>query len=361
MTRANRRRLGYVFSAWLFVGMLSGAETYAFRLLSGRTASLGVCLLARVPPWLTWALVTAPLLAVTTRPRLRLRPLLPSLLPHLARFLLASLGFAVVYALGDVGFGLAPDLAGQRLAFAPRLMQALLGWSMALLLAYVGTVVVAVTLAALSEQRRAEQAQATLAAQLAEARLSALTAQLQPHFLFNALNTVLSFVRGEALRDAERALLLLADILRDVLGARDQAELPLGDELKLLERYLELQQLRFSDRLRVTWDVDPRALGVKVPTLLLQPVVENAIRHGISARRDAGRLRIAARLEAGLLMLDVEDDGPGLPRDGEVGRRGVGLRNTRARLEQRHGAAGVLALGRGRDGGAHVSIRLPAT
>jgi signal transduction histidine kinase len=357
MSPLSRRALSFVFGGWLFIGILSGAETYVFRGIAGHPASLALCICARTPPWLVFALAT-PLVVALAR---RWRPVRARVvLGHVAVFVAVSVAFSAIYSLLEVWTGLAPDLARQRLAFTPRLLQSLLGWSSVLILAYVGTLVVGVALAALAERNRSELLRAALATQMAEARLVALTAQLQPHFLFNALNTMLSFVRARDHVQAERAILLLSDMLRDLLRAREKSELPLDDELTMLERYLALQELRFSDRLRVTWEIEPPARACLVPALLLQPIVENAVRHGLAARRDAGRLRIAARLAAGRLVLEVEDDGPGLPRGFDLAcAGGVGLRNTRERLATRYGDAATLTLSDGKAGGLQVTISLP--
>ena len=202
-----------------------------------------------------------------------------------------------------------------------------------------------------SESRRRELNEAQLEQLLAEARLQALRAQLNPHFLFNALNAISSFVE----RDPRRARAMiehLASFLRASLeGGSDQLT-TLQHELEALEHYLAIQRTRFEDRLRVDVDAEPEVLRARVPTLILQPLVENAIGHGIAARTASGSVTISARRRNGSLELAVRDDGPGLPPgwDERCGA-GVGLANTRERLEHlfpnRHEFTVRSAAGRG--------------
>jgi sensor histidine kinase YesM len=208
--------------------------------------------------------------------------------------------------------------------------------------------------------RERELYASTLSAQLAKAQLQALRMQLNPHFLFNAMNTIAMQVRSASNQDAVRMLAGLSDLLRYMLEDDRPSEVALREELSFVERYLAIEQVRFQDRLKVEFDVDPIALEAIVPTLLLQPLVENAIRHGISRRANAGRLIVRARKAGESLVLEVEDDGPGLfsaitPQPGT----GVGLKNTRARLEQLYGADHSFDLQNGVAGGAIALVHIP--
>jgi hypothetical protein len=169
-------------------------------------------------------------------------------------------------------------------------------------------------------------------ARLARAELAALKAQLQPHFLFNTLNTISSLVRKEPLK-AEAMLARLGDLLRVVLRDHRADEVPLADELAFVDGYLELVQVRFGDRVRVTRQIDDAALDGLVPQLLLQPLVENAVHHGVGPRLAGGTMLIRAERRSDVIELEVSDDGVGA---GEVAE-GVGLANTRARLEHLYG------------------------
>lgn len=204
---------------------------------------------------------------------------------------------------------------------------------------------------------RLEARAAALEAQLSSARLAALRAQLQPHFLFNTLNAIMVLVRQRQLEQAEETLARFADLLRLVLDDVDADEVSLRRELDYVERYLAIEQLRFADRLRIELAVEPGLLGAAVPSLVLQPLVENAVRHGIARKADAGLVRVAARREGEALRLEVQDDGPGLGVG--VGGTGIGLANTRARLHQLYGDAAALTLQAAPGGGALATLTLP--
>jgi signal transduction histidine kinase len=200
-------------------------------------------------------------------------------------------------------------------------------------------------------------AAAQLESRLAQARLEGLRMQLQPHFLFNTLHSISALMHRDV-EAADRMLTRLSDLLRLTLDSAGTPEVPLRQELAFLDAYLEIQQTRFQERLHVVRDVDPAALDALVPNLLLQPLVENAIRHGDAPRAAGGRVEISARRENGRLRLDVRDDGPGLA-PGADGAGGVGLANTRARLEQLYGDAQSLALANDPAGGTRVTVVAP--
>lgn len=196
-------------------------------------------------------------------------------------------------------------------------------------------------------------------AQLAQAQLQALRMQLHPHFLFNTLNAIAALMHRDV-DAAERMLARLSDFLRLTLEAGAAHEVSLRQELEFLKRYLEIEQTRFADRLEVSVDVDPTALDARVPNLILQPLVENAIRHGIACSASAGHVEIAAHRRNGALLLQVSDDGPGLTAGAaQPLREGVGLTNTRARLAQLYGAGSSLDFANRREGGVQVTLTIP--
>lgn len=194
--------------------------------------------------------------------------------------------------------------------------------------------------------------------QLVRAELHALKAQLHPHFLFNALNAVSAHVQSDP-ETAERMIARLSQLLRHALTGAGTQEVPLEEELAVARAYLDIEQVRFEDRLRVRWDVDPDAGAVRVPHLVLQTLVENAVRHGISPRPEGGTVEIAAERRDGTLALSVRDDGVGWPASG--GRAdGVGLANTRARLRQLYGDRHTFSVDRAEGGGVVARLTLPA-
>jgi len=181
--------------------------------------------------------------------------------------------------------------------------------------------------------------------------------QLNPHFLFNSLNAITVLVRDQNTEAASRMLELLSDVLRLVLRAEGSHETRLSTELHFLERYLAIEQVRFSDRLRTRVEVDVAIRRAAVPQFILQPLVENAVRHGISRRTDAGLLEIMAQRDGDTLVLTVRDNGPGLGPAAPAS--GVGLVNTRARLAALYGDRATLEIANAAGGGAVVTIRLP--
>lgn len=200
-----------------------------------------------------------------------------------------------------------------------------------------------------------------LQTQLAQAELQALKMQLHPHFLFNALHTVGTLVRTGRSALAVQVVGRLGDLLRRMLDGAATQEVALREELEFARNYLDVEQARFSDRLRVTWTVEPGAQDAAVPHLILQPLLENAIRHGISAATASGILIIGARCTNGTLHLTVRDDGPGMADDPSrsVGSSGVGLANTRLRLARLYGDRAGLEVLNAEDGGVTSHVFLP--
>jgi len=209
------------------------------------------------------------------------------------------------------------------------------------------------------EREARARREAELAGQLSRARLSALKAQLHPHFLFNTLNAISAFVRSDPAR-AETMLAELGDLLREVLEAPDGQIVPLSRELDFVDRYLSIQETRLGDRLEIRRRVDGDARSCGVPTMLLQPLVENAVEHGIARRRSGGVLQISAEREGDRLRLTVADDGPGASEEAlDPSSWRVGLKNTRARLEQLFGDQHEFTLTNGGGGGVTAVVVLP--
>ena len=193
--------------------------------------------------------------------------------------------------------------------------------------------------------------------QLAQAKLSALTMQLHPHFLFNTLNAIVVLVRQHRVEEADEMLTNLSELLRQTLAGWDTQEVPLRREVELINLYLDIQRVRFQDRLTVETNLSPATLNALVPSLLLQPLVENAIRHGVSKSSAPVRIELKSRLRDSTLELQVCDNGPGL--SGEGSGDGVGLSNTRARLQQLYGERQSLLLAGLAGGGTIATVWLP--
>ena len=209
--------------------------------------------------------------------------------------------------------------------------------------------------------REGEVRATRLEAQLAQAQLQALKMQLHPHFLFNTLHSISALVHKNA-DAADKMIARLGDFLRLTLENSGAQEISLQEELEFLKCYLEIERIRFEDRLTIQMEIEPQTLDARLPNLILQPIVENAIRHGISRQTSAGRIGIEARRVNGTLQVQVSDNGPGLSSDsnsGSIVKVGVGLANTQARLKQLYGDEHRLDLSNATSGGLTVILEIP--
>jgi sensor histidine kinase YesM len=198
-----------------------------------------------------------------------------------------------------------------------------------------------------------------LEARLVETELKALREQLRPHFLFNTLNTISVLVRENKNDEAVTLIARLSSLLRISLDSTRMHEVTVRQEMDFLERYIDIQKARFSDRLNVGIAIEPAAMEARIPNLLLQPLVENAIVHGIAPKSGPGRVDVLGRVEAGKLHLEVRDDGPGLGAGVKRAKEGIGLSNTRERIAKIYGAQGQLSLHSEPGRGVSVQIVLP--
>lgn len=203
------------------------------------------------------------------------------------------------------------------------------------------------------EARETRLESAELSASLQQAQLQALRSQLNPHFLFNTLHSIAELIH-ENPRHAEQMLLQLGELLRKSLKTQS-LEVPLSEEVDFIRSYLAIEQMRLGDRLEVVWRVEASALGARVPSLILQPIVENAVKHGIAAAAQTGRLEISAARVEDELRLEVRDNGPGVQDDRNGS--GIGIGHTRARLLRLYGARASFAMTN--DQGLVATIRLP--
>lgn len=258
----------------------------------------------------------------------------------------------------DARLPLPPGAGASKLAFWPRLVD---------LLAYGVIVGGAHSIYFYRRFREREQSAIALEANLARAQLNALQAQLQPHFLFNSLNAIVALVRRDP-RAAEATLVSLSELLRMALKHSERQEIPLREELEFVQRYVEIQRTRFGDRLSFKQQVDDSALNTLTPTLLLQPLVENAIRHGIEPSDRPGGVAVVVRRAGDRLVFVVEDNGVGLPMNHEnsellrasrSGGNGIGLKNLRSRLERLYGNNHELEVSTNATGGVTVRVEIP--
>jgi len=242
--------------------------------------------------------------------------------------------------------------------FGQRLLLAFNGRALADVAIYWAIVAVAAGLALLRRQHELELARSQLQTQLAESELRALKQQLQPHFLFNTLNSVTMLVRQKQEERAVDTIAALSALLRRLIDSGRQQEVPFSAELDFTQHYLDIEQTRFGDRLKVTYDVAKEALNAAVPSLLLQPLVENAVKHGISRRTTPGRIRISATVEHDRIRIEVGNDNADAFAQNAGGTH-LGLETTRQRLERTYGHRFELNCAFNTPEGARVTVTLP--
>ena len=335
---------------WTAVGLVFAGQFALMQLGSDRRMPLHQLVVGELVSWIPCALLTPAIVAAALRVRAAGLSLPRVLLFHLigaALFVLA--GGALMGTVENLLPWTRPETA---LAAAGSGILRYLGPD---LLIYCQVVAATEAFAHAWESRRRGIAAATYARQLAEARLHVLSAQLQPHFLFNTLHAISALVYEDPAR-AERLLARLSEMLRLTLRSGTRVETTLEEELALLRRYAEIQEARYGERLRVAFEVEPGVRGAMVPRLILQPLVENAIRHGITRRITPGRVDVRAWEGGGRLHLAVCDDGVGLPASL---REGVGLGITRARLRQLYGTEQRVDLRSPPGGGAVCALSIP--
>jgi two-component system LytT family sensor kinase len=357
MKRETWAKAGIIFGGWTLFGLFFACQRYIERAYAGSPTSWAKVLTAWAACAYLWAALTPFVLWLARRfPFGRERWARP-LLIHVGAGILISIAHLGVYLLalqlllGDAertfaSFGNWWQMVVAELHFNFLLYSAIVGLSHAL--------------NHYRQKRERELAAAQFEAELAQAQLDALRLQLQPHFLFNTLNTI-SVLMLKDVNRARQTLGHLSELLRALLKHSETHEVTLKQELEFLENYLEIERARFPDRLKVGIYADPITLGARVPSLILQPLVENAIKHGIAPRAEAGRIEIRAERLNGSIRLQVRDDGAGITQqaaDGAACR--VGLSNTKARLERMYGSGCRLELSDAPGGGTLVNILIPS-
>jgi two-component system, LytTR family, sensor kinase len=332
--------------ACLLIGVLSAVQMYYTDLAEGEATTWAGTLGHQLLHWAVWG-AFLPLIVRISRQVGRL----PNVASQVAVQTLIGLAVAVLHS--TVTFVIREAVLPGTLHGSFSLY--VRGWLIFNLVTYGALVAGTLAVEHWRRGRAYELKAAQLDMELSRARLRALQMQLHPHFLFNTLNTVAMLVRTA---EGPRALTMIAglgDLLRQLLDDDAPHEVPLREELAFLNRYLDIERVRFHDRLSVRIDVQPEALDAHLPRLVLQPLVENAIRHGIEQRTGAGTLTIEAARSDGTLQVTIQDDGSG---PASMLRTGVGLTNTRERLRHLYGAAGDLSLVSVPDG-AIARITLP--
>lgn len=353
----NARVVAGVIAGWLLVGVVWAAQNSIGAGLQGRSLPIGTALRPALVQSLPWIPVTLAVISISIRWPLAWPPRVGRVAIH------AVAALAVAYAanvLVVLGFWL---LAGRFDGYAPLLTSAGRWTLIRLHIALLIYCAIAGVVHWVRYHRSAQDRELQLArveGQLARARLDALTAQIRPHFLLNTLHTMGQLWRSGRSDAADAVLDHLGRLFHKVRDSTTRTEIRLAEEVDMVRDYLAIEQTRFGDRMRAAVQVDNDALDCLVPPLILQPLVENAVRHGISATSTAGHLDVRATVNGGALIITVKDDGPGVNSPTRTPGSGTGLRNTRERLAQLYGAAGSLEILGATERGTTVEVRLPA-
>jgi len=358
-SRMTKGRINWaaIVGAWSLFGLWYGNQTFLDMHMRGMHHSY-----LRMVIWgwlvgLIWVPLTPPLLALAKLFPFEKRSLLRSIPLHICVY--ASLVVIVKAAKEMISIWMRPyDPIAVTGSFSDRFREGLFGAAATTLVIYVAFLGIAHALEYRRDAREKELQTAQLEALLSQAQVLSLKMQLHPHFLFNTLNGIVALVRDRENESAVKMLIGLSDMLRYALDSSGKQEVPLSEELDFLNLYLEIEQMRFSERLRVELDIDSDAKDALVPSLMLQPLAENAIRHGIAPRIAPGTVRIAAKRNGDELMLTIIDDGVGM-KEGDGADAGIGLQNTKSRLQQLYPNAFDFQILNRPAGGVEVRVILP--
>ena len=338
---------------WTFIGLAFAGQLYLSKAKVGDPVPWSFAVGRSLADWYVFALLSMPALWLARRFSLGDRQWGLNLFTHLAASALFSVAWMTVRA--GVEVWLTRDSAGA-VTFVAAFNRALVTTFFYNLLIYWVIISVGYAFDYYRKFNEREVRAVELEKRLTEARLQALQMQLNPHFLFNTLHAISSLMHRDV-EAADRMLVRLSDLLRHALESTDTQEVPLREELDFLSRYAEIEQTRFGDRLKIEMNIAADTLDALVPNLVLQPLLENAIRHGIEPHARAGRIEVNARRDGDSLRLEVRDNGSGLV-NGEL-VEGVGLSNTRARLQQLYSESQSFQLANATNGGVAVRVMLP--
>jgi len=356
ITRRWRNR-AIEFGVWTLLVVIFAAEAYIGQAVMGKPISYVLALRRCAEEWYLWGLLSLWVRWLCRRVPIEPGNIRRGVIVHFIGSLVTALAFiAGVSALLD---GQTSVQTGHPLTFkgvSYHLVADSLLYEIFIYWVFVAGVH---SLEFYRRYRERELAAAALAGELVEARLETLRMQLNPHFLFNTLNTISSLIHTHP-EAADQMVARLSDLLRFTLDRNTAQQVPLRQELALLDRYLDIERIRFQDRLTVNKRIDRDVEDLLVPCLMLQPLVENAIRHGIEPREDVGQIDIEARQRDGHLELIVRDNGTGLTEDlAGTRREGIGLSNTRSRLRHLYGENQNFELTAANGGGLEVRLMIP--
>jgi sensor histidine kinase YesM len=345
----------WIAAVWMGIALFDATQTVFGMKAEGMRHAWGYLFLTVTLTWLPWALAT-PLIARLGRRSSLLLPS-PSWLLHAA----ACLTMGVVSAGWNafLYYSLNPYLLSRQQPLLEMWKHKFVYCLLSTLILYGFILMVIFMLDARERLARQQAETARLNEQLSKAQLNALRRQIEPHFLFNCLNAVAGLVRENRDDDAVGMIAGLSDFLRRVTQDSNRHEVPLAEEMELVGRYLDIQKVRFADRLQLNVDVPKDLLPAQVPALILQPLVENAVKHGIAKRVQGGLLRISAARSNGTLTLSVYNDGPALPPECETCEGGVGLANVQTRLRSLYGNSFRFSIRNQSPSGVETCVSMP--
>jgi signal transduction histidine kinase len=338
------------FAFWTLLGLSFASQFYISSAKAGLEVSWNQAIRFALGDWYVFAVLSIPVMYLARRVPFETGTWARSLAVHVPASILFSLAYMVLRAWVGQWQGAATFAE----AFRPLLVKT---WHFNMLIYWV-IVAVSQAFENYRKYRERELRASELEKRLAQAKLQALQMQLNPHFLFNTLHSISALMHKDV-EAADRMITRLADLLRAALERSDSQEVTLRQELEFLGRYLEIERTRFGDRLSVKMNIEPEALEAQVPSLILQPLVENAIKHGIEPNSKPGRIELGAHPSAGMLRLEVCDNGKGLKAKPEALTERVGLSNTRARLKELYGSAHQFELCSGPEGGLIARVTIP--
>jgi two-component system, LytTR family, sensor kinase len=349
-----------VIGVWVLLGVLYAGPVY----LEVRSEGMGHNALRvfswGILTWLVWAALTPFIIWLARRFPLDFTSWKRALLVHVPAFLLTSAVHSAAATFIRLTTRPFQGMNEGEMQFWPSFVGRVQGSLASNLLVYCMVLGVCYAIDYYRKYREREFLATQLEAQLVQAQLDSLRMQLHPHFLFNTLNGIVGLVRDNKNEAAVNMLVGLSDLLRHALEHSSKQEVELREELNFIQLYLNLQQMRFSDRLNVEIDVEPATTRALVPNLILQPLAENALRHGFGRSVASGVIGIRSNVENGYLRLMVYDNGAGLPRDWQLQRSaGIGLANTTARLDQLYEDGYEFDVRNREQGGVEVVLRIP--
>jgi two-component system, LytTR family, sensor kinase len=351
----SSRRL-WIAAIWCAGSLFDASQTVLFMHSLGKQHT-GLIFGTELLSWLPWMLATPFVISLARR-----YPIFPDITLRTAAVHIAA--FAIIGIAADAWFSMLQILFNpwdyaQRPSFMDAWRSSLLFQILTFLIMY--GLILTFTYAMDARERMARQMMETarLSEELSNSQLAALRQQIEPHFMFNTLHSITGLVRDYKIDAAVSMIVGLSEFLRRALEDSHRSQVTLEEEVEYLQRYLDIQKVRFGERLQVDLDIPTELLRAQVPNLLLQPLVENAIKHGIAKRAAGGRIRVAGNRRDGKLNLSIYNDGPDSPADHQATRTGVGISNLRTRLQILHGNDSELELRPAETGAVEVFVTLP--